>query len=96
MSLLDPKCLWKTNDSMPTAYTSDGYLLPCCWVDTPRSHITLKHLGMKNKELLVSNNNEITDIFQSDQWIDFFTMIKTSDDKSEIPVDCLRHCPKKK
>ena len=95
MSILDPKCLWKNPSAKPAAYTSDGYLLPCCWVDTPSSHITLKYWGMKDKQLLVSNNSEITDIFQSDQWIDFLTMIKTSNNKTEIPVDCLRHCPKK-
>jgi hypothetical protein len=31
------KCLaFDSNDSKGAAYTSDGYMLPCCWLDDPQ------------------------------------------------------------
>ena len=93
MSILKPQCLDFPN-IVPAAYTSDGYILPCCWIDNQPNHEQLISLGLKDKELLLSNVDEIDDIYTSKQWEDFFQLISNCDDRSKLIPSCVRKCGK--
>jgi hypothetical protein len=68
-----PMCLSNIKDEMkPAAYTSDGFMLPCCWLDDPSAYSYIKSRGLKDDELLVSNNDKLETIFTSNQWENFF------------------------
>ena len=69
---IHPKCLYELQ---PAAYTSDGYMLPCCWMDDPPVYRYIKECGLKDEELLLSNNDRLDDIFTSDQWENFFNTL---------------------
>lgn len=70
---IEPKCLkFDSRDNKGAAYTSDGFMLPCCWLDDPPVYRYVKQCGLKDEELLLSNNRRLEDIFTSDQWENFF------------------------
>lgn len=82
-----PKCLYELQ---PAAYTSDGYMLPCCWMDDPPVYRYIKECGLKDEELLLSNNDRLDDIFTSDQWENFFnTLLNDPDNASYM---CKKKC----
>jgi hypothetical protein len=71
-----PKCLqFHEVANKGAAYTSDGYMLPCCWLDDPPVYNYIVKAGLKDKELAVANNKSLDDIFTSDQWENFFTTL---------------------
>lgn len=73
---IDPKCLkFHENVNKGAAYTSDGFMLPCCWMDDPPVHRYIVEAGLKDEELAVANNNSLNEIFTSDQWENFFTTL---------------------
>ena len=70
---IKPKCLdFESRNAKGAAYTSDGFMLPCCWMDDPPVHRYIMEMGLKNEELAVANNEKLEDIFTSDQWENFF------------------------
>jgi len=88
---LIPKCLnFDSPDRKPAAYTSDGFMLPCCWVDTPYEDESLKALGMRDEELKVANNESLIQIFTSDQWERFFNVLVHDSDSA--PFACKYKC----
>jgi hypothetical protein len=86
-----PKCLaFNTKDNKGAAYTSDGFMLPCCWLDDPPVYRYIKVCGLKDKELLLSNNERLEDIFTSDQWENFFqTLLNDPENASYM---CKKKC----
>lgn len=73
---IDPKCLkFHENANKGAAYTSDGFMLPCCWMDDPPVYRYIVESGLKDPELAVANNEKLEDIFRSDQWENFFTTL---------------------
>jgi hypothetical protein len=71
-----PKCLqFHEVANKGAAYTSDGYMLPCCWLDDPPVYDYIVKAGLKDTELAVANNKSLDDIFTSDQWENFFTTL---------------------
>lgn len=85
--IIYPKCL---NQKQSAAYTSDGFMLPCCWLDDPPVAEYVKDCGLKDPELLVSNNKNIKDIFTSDQWeLFFYNLLKNPKNAS---VNCKIKC----
>ncbi len=73
---IDPKCLkFHESANKGAAYTSDGFMLPCCWMDDPPVHRYIVDSGLKDPELAVANNNSLEEIFTSDQWENFFYTI---------------------
>lgn len=71
-----PRCLqFHEAANKGAAYTSDGFMLPCCWMDDPPVYDYIKKCGLKDEELKVSNNESLEDIFTSDQWENFFTTL---------------------
>jgi hypothetical protein len=70
---IEPKCLaFGARDNKGAAYCSDGFMLPCCWLDDPPVYRYVKECGLKDEELLLSKNEKLEDIFGSDQWENFF------------------------
>jgi hypothetical protein len=88
---IEPKCLaFGKKDNKGAAYTSDGFMLPCCWMDDPPVYRYVKACGLKDDELLLSNNNSLEDIFKSEQWENFFqTLINRPQDASYM---CKKKC----
>jgi len=73
---IDPKCLkFHEKHNKGAAYTSDGFMLPCCWMDDPPVYDHIVKCGLKDPELAVANNEKLEDIFRSDQWENFFTTL---------------------
>ena len=84
------KCLtFDSNDSKGAAYTSDGYMLPCCWLDDPQVLRYLKKSGLKDPKLSVENNDNLEEIFGSDAWENFFQKLVND------PDNCSYICKKK-
>lgn len=70
-----------------TAYTNNGYLLPCCLVEGVEFHpVFSKFL---DPALRVEDNESIDDIVTSDTWVDFFYNIINNKD---VPSICLQKC----
>lgn len=87
---IDPKCLKYSKDNKGAAYTSDGFMLPCCWMDDPPVYRYIKACGLKDEELLLSNNERLEDIFTSDQWENFFqTLLNDPENASYM---CKKKC----
>ena len=88
---IQPKCLaFNTRDNKGAAYTSDGFMLPCCWMDDPPVYRYVKACGLKDDELLLSNNKSLDDIFTSDQWENFFqTLLHDPENASYM---CKKKC----
>jgi len=88
---INPKCLaFNTRDNKGAAYTSDGYMLPCCWMDDPPVYRHVKACGLKDPELALENNEKLEDIFTSDQWENFFqTLLNNPEEASYM---CKKKC----
>ena len=85
-----PKCLaFGERDLKGAAYTSDGFMLPCCWMDDPPVHNYIVKAGLKDPELALANNERLEDIFVSDQWENFFQKLYKD------PDACSYMCKKK-
>lgn len=87
---INAKCLkFNILEQKGAAYTSDGYMLPCCWLDDPPVHNFVKKMGLKDPELALENNEKLEDIFGSQQWENFFQLLLNEPDK------CSYMCKKK-
>jgi len=73
MKKINPKCL----SFKELSYSATGYILPCCWVDTPVALIEPQIERITQKHLKVSNNEKIEDIINSKEWQNFFEELKT-------------------
>lgn len=88
---LNPKCLSSNpRETKGAAYTSDGYMLPCCWLDDPPVYRYIKECGLKDEKLLLSNNSCLEDIFTSDQWENFFQILLNEPEKTSYM--CKKKC----
>lgn len=88
---IKPKCLtFEPGKNKGAAYTSDGFMLPCCWLDDPPVYpYILKH-GLKDESLKVSNNESLETIFTSPQWENFFQIILN--DPKNASYMCIKKC----
>ena len=65
-------------------------MLPCCWLDDPSVYSYIKSIGLKDDELLLSNNDKLDTIFTSNQWENFFqTLIHDPENSSNM---CKKKC----
>ena len=98
MMKIQPRCLsFLFSESSPyndiskgAAYTSDGYMLPCCWLDDPPVYRYIKACGLKDPELAVANNKCLEDIYTSEQWENFFQTLLYQPDLA--PYMCKKKC----
>ena len=53
--LYEPKSYHK-----PAAYTADGFMLPCCWLDDPKNdHGVEEKFHLKDEELALKNTKNL-------------------------------------
>lgn len=72
------------------AYTSDGYLLPCCWCDAPSTRKDFIDLGFYDNSLKLSKNVSVDNILNSDNWNKFIDIIMHHPQNS--PRCCREKC----
>ena len=87
---IEPKCLDFSKNQKGAAYTSDGFMLPCCWLDDPPVHRHVLETGLKDSELALANNEKLEDIFASNQWENFFQTLLNDPDKASYM--CKKKC----
>jgi hypothetical protein len=88
---IEPKCLaFGKQENKGAAYTSDGFMLPCCWMDDPPVYRYVKECGLKDQELALANNTCLEDIFTSNQWEQFFQTLLNEPEKASYM--CKKKC----
>jgi len=90
---IKPRCLTFQPKSYhkPAAYTADGYMLPCCWLDDPKNDHQLENeFHMKDEHLALKNNDKLEDIFGSKEWEHFFDSLINN--PSCAPKQCQYKC----
>lgn len=101
MTKLEPRCFPEsfkkqkdTPDAMKTmgiAYTSTGYLMPCCWLDDNIIHVKeYEKLGLHDEELKLANNKSVEDIVYSKQWQNFRRIL--AEEQHNAPTRCKQKC----
>lgn len=77
MGKLRPACII---DRKPHAYTNQGSLVPCCWLDREES-LTDPYLK-RFHELKVADVEDLSEIFESDLWKEFFHTLEHEPEKA--------------
>lgn len=72
------------------AYTSNGYLLPCCWCDAPSTKKDIEAFGFYNESFKLSNNESVDNIIHSDVWKKFINIIMHQ--PADAPKCCQEKC----
>jgi hypothetical protein len=75
--------------SQSIAYTTDGYLLPCCWCDAPSTKTDIVNAGLYDENLKLENNTSVENILTSTAWGKFINTIMHS------PENAARCCREK-
>ena len=86
MKKLYPKCLKKDGEF---ANTTRGYLLPCCWADSP----DLFEGGFKDlvkEKFKLSEVASIKEIIESEEWLSFYQNLRNE----TAPKECYKFCGK--
>lgn len=85
--MLRPRCIY--NDQSITL-SSLGFFTPCCWVDDElyRDHPAINALW--NEHLHIDNNENIQDIFDSEEWKNLWDILINSPDTA--PHVCKKFC----
>lgn len=87
---INPKCLSQERDRKGAAYTSDGFMLPCCWLDDPPVYDYVVKCGLKDPKLALANNDSLEQIYTSDEWENFFQIIVHNPEKASYM--CKKKC----
>ena len=82
---LYPKCI---NGQKPPALTAKGYFLPCCWCDIYK--VAHEFSPLMKEHLNINNVTDIRDIFYSEEWDEFFRILK--EDPDSAPSVCKFAC----
>lgn len=92
MTEINPRCINAREGEKikGIAYCSNGYILPCCWLDSLDNIEELTSLGLYDEELKLENNESVDQIVTSPQWKNFLNIITT--DSTQIPARCKRYC----
>ena len=90
--MLKPKCIIKNDEGNIAClgHSAEGYLTPCCWIDAFPDHRGISQAIFYQEKFLISNNESIKDITQSQEWVDFYTMLQKEPDKA--PPVCYKMC----
>jgi hypothetical protein len=84
---LCPRCIFKEQDF---TLSSEGYFTPCCWLDDELYKNQPWVDTLFRPHLNINNHNNIQDIFDSDEWKDFFNML--INDPNSAPPVCYEYC----
>jgi hypothetical protein len=102
--VLKPKCLNPDiqGKAQCLGHSARGYLTPCCmvavtvskytveWIDGDPNTKDAAHDIFFQEKLKIINNNNIIDIIQSKEWLDFYKLLQEEPDKA--PLVCHKHC----
>ena len=77
-----PNCI---HNNKEPAYSSTGYILPCCWCDTAFILDDEDFNSILQDKFKLDNVQSVSEIVESEEWKDFFKFEK-------IPVVCQRYC----
>ena len=90
--MLKPKCIIKNDDGRTASlgHSAEGYLTPCCWIDAMFDLRGVSQDIFYQEICLISNNANIKDITQSQEWINFYTMLQKEPEKA--PPVCHKMC----
>jgi hypothetical protein len=90
--MIKPKCFQNKDkvykEIRGIAYASNGYLLPCCWLDVKHIEDELKEHGFYNDELKLNNVECVEDIITSDVWKEYTRKLINE------PEKCISRCKK--
>ena len=87
---LKPRCFPGNKQRMGIAYCSNGWLLPCCWLDNLRNQNELADIGLFDESLKLENNKDVASIVNSHQWRKFIENLELVSDK--VPSRCWEKC----
>lgn len=92
MTALNPRCMYQDKNGVVQgiAYCSDGYLLPCCWLDGLQSKRQLTSLGIYDSELKLENHESIESVVRSKQWTNFIRILV--EEPKLAPTKCHVKC----
>ena len=84
-----PQCLLKEN-ATDVGHSPLGFLTPCCYtcVNSPEKHKGISQLYAEH--LKIDNVDSVEEIILSDEWIEFFDMIKNRPE--DWPDICVKIC----
>ena len=88
---LNPKCRAKNSKEM--GFSSEGYLLPCCWCELTWWHKPedRESLGKFYQEHLhIDRINSIEDVLKDKVWTDFYDILENEPEKA--PPNCWKYC----
>ena len=90
--MLKPKCVIKSENGRTASlgHSAEGYLTPCCWIDGFLKDRGISQDIFYQEKFLISNNESIKDITQSQEWVDFYIMLQKEPDKA--PPVCYKMC----
>ena len=90
--MLKPKCLISDEGGTTQClgHSAQGYLTPCCWIDAHPKNRGIAQDIFYQEKLKISNNDNIIDIIQSKEWLDFYTLLEEEPEKA--PKVCHQHC----
>ena len=90
--MLKPKCIVPNENGTVQClgHSAEGYMTPCCWIDAMFHLRGVSQDIFYQEKFLISNNESIKDITQSQEWVDFYTMLQKEPDKA--PPVCYEMC----
>ena len=94
---LRPKCIpskeRKIGETQGLGHSAQGFILPCCWMDTPPMQRDKKQEIFYQEKFKISNVDDIKkDILESKEWVEFYLMLQQHPDQA--PKVCYKNCGK--
>ena len=85
----NPQCLSKENTT-DVGHSPLGFLTPCCYtcVNSPEKHKGISQLYKEH--LKISNVDGVDEIIFSEEWLEFFDMLKNRPE--DWPDICIKIC----
>tara|TARA_A100001035_G_scaffold241246_1_gene207133 strand:- start:4180 stop:4503 length:324 start_codon:yes stop_codon:yes gene_type:complete len=85
--MLFPRCI---HTDQEITLSSLGFFTPCCWVDDElyKDHPAI--IALWNEHLHLDNNEDIQDIFDSEEWKNLWDILINSPDNA--PRVCKKYC----
>ena len=94
---LNPKCIptkeQKFGEIQTLGHSAQGFILPCCWMDTPPLKRTKGQEVFYQDKFKISNVDDIKkDILESKEWVQFYMMLQQAPNRA--PEVCYINCGK--
>jgi len=87
LNTLKPKCFGR----MEAAVNAQGFLLPCCWCDTPKTLNDINFKKLVNSKFHLSKVKDIKEVLYSNEWKEFRENLKKNN-VNKLPDMCKIKC----